>query len=187
MTSRSINVAVAAYLDTCVISGYVKNELEANERGAFEKIMAAYTSGRIDLLRSAIVEQEIAAIPDRYRTPHYDLLANFLSIPVPSVGGLTRMGPLGFSMANPLRRLKQRLSEILPDENDQWHIFAAARNRVRFFITVDIRTILSRRERVLAASGVEPVTPAEFVAHSSSPLQGAQQGAPGDAPKAARP
>ena len=187
MTSRSIKVAVSAYLDTCVISGYVKSELEANERSAFEKIMTAYTSGKIDLLRSEIVEREIAAIPDRYRTPHHELLSTFLSIPVPPVGGLTRLGPCGSPMANPSRMLKQRLSEILPDENDQWHIFVAARNRVRFFITVDIRTILSRRERVMAASGVEPVTPAEFVAHPSSPLQGAQQGAPGDAPKAARP
>ena len=67
---------------------------------------------------------------------------------------------------------KRRLTEILPDENEQWHIFAAARNRVCFFVTVDFRTILSRRERVMAASGAEPVTPAEFVAHSSSSLRG---------------
>ena len=175
MTSRSVNVAMAAYLDTCVISGYVKNELKANEQVAMEKVMAAYTSGKIDLLRSAIVEQEIAAIPDRYRTPHHELLSQFIAIPVPSVGGLTRSGGFG-AKANPARMLMQRLIRILPDENDQRHIFVAAQNRIRFFITVDFRTILSRRDRVLVASGVEPVTPAEFVAHTSSPLQGAQPG-----------
>ena len=166
-------MAVAAYLDTCVISGYVKNELKANEQGAFEEVMSAYTSGRIDLLRSAVVEQEIAAIPDRYRASHQEFLSQFLSIPVPLVGGLTRRGAFG-PMANSSRMLKQRLTEILPDENDQWHIFVAARNRIRFFITVDFRTVLSRSDRVLAASGVAPVTPAEFVAHSSSPMKGAQ-------------
>ena len=187
MTSRSVNVAKAAYLDTCVISGYVKNELEAHERVAFEKIMDAYLNSKIDLLRSDVVEQEIAAIPEHYRTPHQILLTRLLSIPVPSVGGLTRPGPAGFSTANPARLLWRRLSDVVPDENDRWHLFVAARNRVRFFITVDARTILSRRSKVSEASGVEPVTPAEFVTHTTSPMQAAQPGAAGDAPKAARP
>jgi len=171
MTSRSVNVTVAAYLDTCVISGCVKNELKASERVAFEAILTAYLNNKIDLLRSAIVEQEIAAIPECYRAPHQTLLLSLLSIPVPPVGGLTRVGSGMFAMANPKRLLWRRLSDVLPDENDQRHLFVAACNRVRFFITIDNRTILSRRLKVYEACGVEPVTPAEFVAHVSSQMQ----------------
>lgn len=174
MTSRSVNLAVAAYLDTCVISGYVKNELETGNQSAFETILTAYLSKKIDLLRSAIVEMEIAAIPECYRTPHQTLLSNLLSIPVPSVSGLTRLGSGMFSMANPKRLLRQRLSVVLPDENDQQHIFVAACNRVHFFITVDNRTILSRRLKVYEACGVHAVTPVEFITHISSPMKAAQ-------------
>jgi hypothetical protein len=173
MTPNSINVAVAAYVDTCVISGYVKNELGDSERSAFERIMTAYKVNSIALIRSEIVEQEIAAIPGQYRTLHDELLRSFLSIPVPIVGGLTQVGPFNLSMANPRRRLMNHLKKILPGENDQRHVFVAARNRVRFFITVDRHSILSHHDSVLAVSGVEPVTPAEFISHKSSPLNDA--------------
>ncbi|MDP2369394.1 hypothetical protein [Rhodoferax sp.] len=170
MTPRSIRVAQSAYLDTCVISGYVKGELQACEKLAFEAIMSAYQMETIDLLRSAVVDQEIAAIPEQYRSPHQALLSTLLSIPVPNVGGLTRCGSAGYGTANPSRMLWNRLIAVLPDENDRSHVFVAARNRVHFFVTVDFRTILSRRSKVLAASGVEPVTPSEFVAHAHGPM-----------------
>jgi len=161
---------LGAYLDTCVISGYVKNELQAAEKSAVETIISAYTNQKIDLVRSNLVDQEIAAIPEQYRTPHQELLSTMLLIPVPAVGGLTRLGSAGFATANPSRWLFNRLVAVLPDVNDQLHIFVATRNRLRFFITVDARTILSRRSQVHQASGVEPVTPAEFVAHTQSPM-----------------
>lgn len=170
MTNRSVRVALGAYLDTCVISGYVKNELQAAEKSAFETIISAYGNQKIDLVRSDVVDQEIAAIPERYRTPHQALLLTLLSIPVPAVGGLTRLGSAGFGTANTSPLLFKRLVAVLPDVNDQSHIFVAARNRLRFFITVDARTILSRRSQVHQASGVEPVTPAEFVADAQSPM-----------------
>jgi hypothetical protein len=118
-----------------------------------------------------VVDQEIAAIPARYRTPHQALLLTLLSIPVPQIGGLTRLGPAGLPVGNPARALWQRLVTVLPDVNDRSHLFAAARNRLRFFITVDISTILSRRASILEACGVEPLTPAEFVAHAQSPMR----------------
>jgi hypothetical protein len=175
MKKRSVRVASGAYLDTCVISAYVKNELQPDEKRSFEEIVSAYQTEKIDLVRSAVVDQEIAAIPECHRKPHEELLTTLMSVAVPSIGGVTRPSPSGLPMANPARLLWRRLVAVLPDENDRSHIFIASRSRLRFFITVDRRTILSRKPQILGASGVEPVTPSEFVAHKQGPMRRAQQ------------
>ena len=173
MQPRQVRPIRAVYLDTCVISGQVKGELAATECAALEVVLRAYHSRRIDLVRSDTVDREISEIPQQYRAPHSALLATFLSIPMVQVGGLTRLGALGLPQTNPSRALWRRLEAILPDPNDRLHVFAASKNRVRFFVTVDHRTILSRKERLLSATGVTAVLPSEFVSHPDSPLSDA--------------
>ena len=153
----------AAYIDTCVISARVKNELQAQERVAVDQMIELFLQGFIALARSRHVEEEISAIPDAYRTPHEELLSTFLSVPSVQVGGLTRLTGMGIPGANPRRMLWNRLENILKDEGDRWHVFTAAQNRMHYLVTVDQRTILNRQLEVQAASGVLPLLPSAFI------------------------
>jgi hypothetical protein len=56
-----------------------------------------------------------------------------------------------------------RLAKALPDRNDARHVFQAARNDVRDFVTIDERTILSRATQVLEAAGVRVCSPTAYV------------------------
>lgn len=165
-----------AYLDTCVVSAVVKSELSMLEQSALASICRAHEKGEVVLSCSPVVEEEISKIPLSYRTAHAEILRVFSSVPKVAIGGLTQLRPGGVT-ANPRRWLWNRLLTVLPDENDVWHLFVAARNRIRHFVTVDQRTILSRRDAVLKASGVDPMLPSEFWALIQSrqpnpPLQG---------------
>ena len=163
-TTRAVRPSVSVYVDTCVISGRVKSELSPPEAEAVDRLIRQHEAGEIDLLRSQVVEDEIGRIPDQYRAPHRALLEVFLSVPVATVGGLTRATAMGFPMANPRRRLWNSLVDLLPDEGDRWHVFTACCSRARHMVTLDQRTILSRKAKILAATGLHVETPAEFMA-----------------------
>lgn len=166
---RTVRPWVSVYVDTCVISGRVKNEFSAEEAEAVDRLIWLHDAREIDLLRSQVVEEEIARIPDEYRRAHEALLGAFLSVPVATVGSLTRATAIGLSMANPKRRLWNSLKALLPDEPDRWHVFTACCNRCRYMITVDQRTILSRKAKILAITGLHVGTPAEFFASCAQP------------------
>jgi len=153
----------AAYVDTCVVSARVKDELQNLERAAVDRMIDLFRSRCITLVRSSHVEDEIAAIPDAYRAPHEALLSTFISVPSVEVGGLTRLTGMGTSGASPRRMLWNRLARILRDEGDRWHVFTAAQNRMRYLVTVDQRTILNHRLEIQAASGVLPLLPSAFI------------------------
>jgi hypothetical protein len=159
-----MTTAPRAYVDTCLISALIKNDVDAAELQALTDIFRRYQRGDLQLSCSPVVEEELAEIPADYRGPHVELLKQFASVPKATVGGITQMGPGGFGVANPRHRLWLALRAALPDEQDAWHVFVAARNRVRYLITVDKRTMLSRCSAVLEASGVELVSPSSFVA-----------------------
>ena len=154
---------LAAYVDTCVVSARVKDELQERERIAVDRMIALFLARFIALARSRHVEEEIAAIPDAYRAPHEALLSTFLSVPSVEVGGLTRLTGMGISGANPRRMLWNRLERILKDEGDRWHVFTASQNRMRYLVTVDQRTILNHQIEIQAASGVLPLLPSAFI------------------------
>ena len=152
-----------AYLDTCVVSALVKSDGKADELLALTELFSLYTRGEIELVCSEVVDAELARIPTSYRGPHIEQLGHFRSMPRATVGGLTRMTPAGRPGANPRYLEFQRLKHILRDEEDRWHVFVASRNRIRFLVTVDESTMLSKADAVLAATGVRLVSPSELV------------------------
>jgi hypothetical protein len=129
---------------------------------ALEQLLAWHESGRLVLACSPVVEAELAKIPPEYSGPHFNRLAKFRSLPKADVGGITRLGPLGLPMGNPSYGLWRSLREVLPDEQDAWHVFVASCNRFQYLVTVDSRTMLSRKKAVLDTSGVHLVLPTEF-------------------------
>jgi hypothetical protein len=52
-----------AYLDSCVVSGLAKDELSAEDTSALVMILEAHKAGRIALVSSKLVQDEIAKIP----------------------------------------------------------------------------------------------------------------------------
>lgn len=152
-----------AYLDTCLVSALVANDIAVAEQRALAEIFNRYHSGEVLLTCSPVVEAELAKIPSKFSRPHLELLAKFASVPKSEVGGLTRLGPAGFGGANPRHRLWRSLEKVLRDEQDAWHVLVASRNRIPYVVTVDQKTMLSRRRAVLEVSGVELVSPSEFV------------------------
>lgn len=151
-----------AYLDTCLVSALVKNDIDTTEQQALAEILGRYERGEVMLTCSPVVEAELAKIPANFSGPHLNLLSKFASVPKSQVGGVTRMGPAGTPTGNLRYALWRSIRRVL-QEQDAWHVFVASRNRIRYLVTVDRRTMLSRSQEVLQVSGVHLVSPSEFV------------------------
>jgi len=161
---RSIVVAtVRAYLDTSILSALAKGDGRSEDLIAIAELFSSHTQGEIELVCSEVVDAELARIPVDFRGPHLAQLAHFRSIPRVTVGGLTRMTAAGFPGASPRFLEFQRLKRILRDDEDRWHVFVASRNRIKYLVTVDARTMLSKTDAVLAATGVQLVRPAQLL------------------------
>jgi hypothetical protein len=163
MQEPAVTSGPTAYLDTCIISALVKNDVDAVEQRALDDLIARYDRGEATFICSEVVDSELAKIPENYKGPHLKMLALFRSVPRALVGGVTRMSLMGTPTANPRHQKWQRLIGILPDEEDAWHVFVASENGIKYLVTVDQRTMLSRADTVLRASGVQLVRPSEFL------------------------
>ena len=151
-----------AYLDTSAVSALVNYDIEvAGEMSALEQLLAWHESGKVIIVCSPVVEDELAEIPAQYIEAHRSFFAKFACVPKANVGGLTQLGPLGLPMGNPRDRLMRSLQQVLR-EKDAWHVFVASCNRLHYLITSDRKTMLSRKESVLKISGVHLLWPSEF-------------------------
>jgi hypothetical protein len=118
-----------AYLDSCVVSGLAKDELSAEDTSALVMILEAHKAGRIALVSSKLVQDEIAKIPAAYRLRHtviYSLLAD-----VPLVDPTVRTPPFkptSYPYGLEPAPLLEKLEAILPDKADAEHVYQAVRN-----------------------------------------------------------
>ena len=151
-----------AYLDTCIVSGLVKNDIPRDELRVLCNLLQQYERGGVKFVCSDVVQSELDRIPLDYKGPHIEKLKLFRSMPRVSVGGLTRPSLMGTPSANPRHLLWRRLTRILK-ERDAQHVFVASGNRIKYLITVDRRSMLSHADEVLQASGVQLVRPSEFL------------------------
>ena len=152
-----------AYLDTSVVSGLAKGDLNEADAKALLHLLKAGKQGDINLVTSTVTKDEIANVPEMHRSSHemiYNLLAD-----VPAArqyhtdSGLMLVGVGGGQREDPLLA---SLKSILPDENDALHLFQAAKNEVTFFLTADRRTIIRHREAIEAACSIKAVDPVEL-------------------------
>jgi hypothetical protein len=161
----AITSNVAAYLDTCIVSGLAKGDLSDVELDALVKILEARKRNRIDLVTSEVTKREIAQIPDKHRRLHQ--VVYILLDDVPAVAAhrtYSALMPMGVGGGR--RRqdpLMTQLKGLLPDVADAEHVFQAAKNGVEYFVTVDQRSIVRHAEAVRALCGVKVVTPTTLV------------------------
>lgn len=151
-----------AYLDTSAVSALVNYDIEvAGEMSALEQLLEWHESGKVVLVCSPVVEDELAEIPAQYIEAHRSFFGKFACVPKANVGGFTQQGPFGMPMGNPRDLLMRSLRQVLR-EKDAWHVFVASCNRLHYLITSDRKTMLSKKEAVLKISGVHLVWPSEF-------------------------
>lgn len=156
--------SLSAYLDTCIVSGLAKGDLAQADIEALLKVLQRYKNGAVSLVTSRVTKEEIDCIPKEYRLPHeviYNLLAD---LPVVKAfrtdSGLMLMGVGGGIRLHPMLA---KLTTLLTDEADARHLYQAARNGVRYFITTDARTIISRKAKIEEISHVLALRPTEFL------------------------
>lgn len=152
-----------AYLDTCILSRVADGKLSAPEGSALSELLVMYRSAVVDLFTSTVAEKELLAIPAHYREAHIHVYELFFSARKVAPLGITRLGPAGVPSANSDHLVWSNLHEVLPDAADAEHAFVALCNRAQVFLTVDQRTIINRRERLQAVSGLRAMTPKEFL------------------------
>ena len=152
------------YLDTCIVSGLAKGDLDESNQAALLRVLKARKRGDLEIVTSSVAADEINAIPPDHRLEHevmYNLLDDVhLAAKHQTHSGLTLLGAGGGRREHPMLR---SLRALLPDENDAVHVFQAARNECRYFLTTDRRTILKYRDPIKECSEVEVVSPAELV------------------------
>jgi hypothetical protein len=152
-----------AYLDTCILSGLAKEDLAAAETAALLRILQARKRGEITIVTSEVARDEIAQVPEAHRSRH-EMIYNLLNdVPLCAThrtdSGLLMMGVGGGWCED---SLFATLKTVLPDAADAEHVFQAAKNNVRLFITTDRRTMVRHAAAVEEVCGVKILTPTEF-------------------------
>ncbi len=153
------------YLDTCIISGLAKEDLDESEWAASLQILKLHKDKVIETITSPVAKEEIDRIPEIYRSRHlevYDLLKG-----IPAVGYLR----LDFFSVSGLRVKQTKefgaLFSLLHDRDDAKHIYQAYRSGVNYFITVDRRSILNKYVEIYSICKVKEYAPSEFINNRS--------------------
>ncbi len=136
------------YVDTCIISGLVKQDMPVKEAESLLEILKMNKEGKVQLVTSNLSLDEINKIPDNYRKTHEFFYYLLKEIPLSNVSplqGLIGQGIIPFAREDPVFT---KLKEILPDETDQHHLYQAIRNSCDYFMTLDKKTILKYRNRL---------------------------------------
>jgi hypothetical protein len=159
-----------AYLDTCIVSGLAKDDLDPLEQTAVMYLLEAHKQGDLKLVTSAVTAREISQIPEEFRRAHsviYSLLSDVPSVALGSITSLSLMGTPGPGRDDPMF---ESLKCLLPDPEDAEHVFQAAQNGVQYFVTVDRSTMLKHAAQVESVCGVKLVAPSalkSLVSHAS--------------------
>jgi hypothetical protein len=156
--------SLIAYLDTCIVSGLAKGDLAHPDIEALLKVLQKHKKRALCLVTSQITKEEIDRIPQKYRLQHEVIYNLLLDLPVARAfrtdSGLMLMGVGGGVRLHPMLA---KLNTLLSDEADARHLYQAARNDVRYFITTDTRTILRRKAEIEEISQVIAISPTEFL------------------------
>jgi hypothetical protein len=157
-------MTVEASLDTSIVSGAARGQLEPAQRSALDVILEAHESGRIRLVRSKTLDAELSEIPEQYRSPHDEIAARLIRVPpiyeyYPPRTNMT-VGGIPDIVEDPRRT---ELVNLLPHVDDADHIFQASRNGIKFFVTRDEKSILRFAPKIEAIADVKAVSLEQFV------------------------
>jgi len=153
-----------AYLDTCVPSAIVKGELSSADSQAVARLGQLVQSSAVTLWTSTVMLEEMHRIPESYRGRHvaaYNGLRTVTGHPTTTwLDTRSTSSTHGHETTHPLFA---KLRAVVADENDARHLFQAKMNGVVDFITVDERTILSRRTEIRQNAGINVWSPSQYV------------------------
>ncbi|MBL8612931.1 MAG: hypothetical protein JNL38_36665 [Myxococcales bacterium] len=156
---------VRAYLDTCIASGIVKNDLGQEELTALSRILQARDAGQVELATSEVMREELNRIPPQHRELHLNVYRALLNVPA-----LPNQVPTSRLLPSPLISsglsedpLYSSLRELLPDREDADHVWQASQNEIPYFITVDQRTLLKHKSEVERVHNIRLLRPSVFV------------------------
>lgn len=147
-----------AYLDTCVISGLVEQDLKSGDQVALRELMGLVQESRLTVCTSTEARGELLDLEPQERRQQHMQAYDEIQTLKREADWLDPEEPFTPEAKQTLGRLRQ----MLPDEADARHITQAAMHDVRDFVTSDHRTILSRADEVKAASGVVVWSPEEY-------------------------
>ena len=174
------------YLDNCIVSGVVKEDLCASEIKALEVILRLFREGSLDLRTSEVTRREF----ERHGCPQkrkefqevYELLKQVPYVEDHEVVGFhSQWDHLG-GVAYPLVQddtTSSRLRQIGLDRTDAHHLMLAILARCQRFITTDRRTILKWRSQVEDRFPIRLLKPSAFVEQEGELLSGAGPALPG--------
>lgn len=167
-TDQSLHV----YLDTCLVSGLAKRDLVPLEQDALRDLLDLHKKRQISLMTSAVTKEELAALPVDVRGLHEDIYALLGEVPISSEGivqpktNRSRSGILGWWLPD---ATLATLHQLVPDPNDARHLVHALKAGCDFFITTDVKTIVSKRAAVEARFSLKIRKPSELVAELATP------------------
>lgn len=144
------------YLDTCVISNYVRSDANIADELALQKISSYAKKGKLTLFSSTVALEEIKKIPEEFRNNHLNKYRTLTTI-----RGSTAWIDENHQTLETHPNY-QILSKILPDKNDARHIWLAKENGIINFITTDKKTILSKSLELKEKSGMYVFNPSGF-------------------------
>lgn len=159
---RKVVDETLVYVDTCIISGLARNDIPETESTPMLTMLGATQADAFSFVTSCVALDELKLIPKEHQTPHtaiYQLLGKVRALPEPS---MTRLGLIGAPAGNPDRSIWSRLHGLLPDESDAKHVYQAYQNGARFFVTVDVKTILRHASELQNAFGIFARSPSEL-------------------------
>lgn len=156
-----------AYLDTCVISGLVEEDLKSKDQVAVREMMGLVQESRLTVCTSTEARGELLDLEPQERRQQHMQAYDEIQTLKREADWLDPEEPFTPEAMQILGRLR----EVLPDEMDARHIAHAAMHGVNDFVTSDYRTILSRAGEVEEVSGVSVWSPREY--HSSLTSRGA--------------
>ncbi len=153
------------YFDTCIISGFVKQDMKSTDMNAFEKIIMVSDENK-SFYSSTMALEELNKIPSSYRQGHTNYYKT-LEIVNGSTFDWIDENTTNIS-SNDKDPIYLQLRDGLPDENDARHIYLAYKNGFSHFLTIDERTILSRKDKIHDICGLIINNPSEYLDESNT-------------------
>jgi hypothetical protein len=145
------------YFDNCLIGAIVKEDHPA-EAGALSTLVTAIQTNTLRGVASTESLGEIERLPPEHRGRHEEVWQQFECLPALDIPWIAA-GSTSLS-TDPDYEVLRRL---LPDETDRHHVLFAAKHGVKYFATVDRRTILVHAPALEARFGIRFGTPSDIV------------------------
>jgi predicted nucleic acid-binding protein len=150
------------YLDTNIISAWVKKDIAPEEFEALQLVLLAFHSEKLTLCTSHVAGEELDRLPDEHRRMHR-LVYEFIKR-VPHVAEYQTHSAL---MPHEVPGVRHREDPLLIElrgvlrKDDPRHVFQAIKNHVAIFLTVDGGIRHWKAE--LAKHGLRVLSPSELI------------------------